>query len=188
MLPVSSLSSPVYTLTSLPLDLQPLNNNTNFSISYLNKNKTTRLSSACDINDGFTHSDKAFACSKYMFAKKLFHLSGGWLDPLLHKKVTCWSFFRVGASNGQVPEVRFGEDNGSLDEDLGFTLPSGDGIISLGRAGRGDEDTASGRGWQQCPASGNWPFLSEVTTLTAAEAAVIYSSLCEKRTRICICK
>lgn len=70
MLPVSSLSSPVYTLTSLPLDLQPLNNNTNFSISYLAKNKTTRLSSACDINDGFTHSDKAFACSKCMFAKK----------------------------------------------------------------------------------------------------------------------
>lgn len=102
--------------------------------------------------------------------------------------MTWWSFFRVGPSNRQVPKVRFGEDDESLDEELGFALPSGDGIISLGGAGRGDEDTASGRGWQQHPASGNWPFLSEVTTLTAAEAAVIYSSLCEKRTRICICK
>lgn len=35
MLHISSLSSPVYTLTSLPLDLQPLNNNANLSISYL---------------------------------------------------------------------------------------------------------------------------------------------------------
>ena len=75
-----------------------------------------------------------------------------------------------------------------MDEELGFTLASGDGTISLGGSGRGDEDTVSGRGWQQSPASGNWPFLSEVTALIAAEAAVIYSSLCEKRTRICICK
>lgn len=35
MLPISSISSPVYTLTSLPLDLQPLYNNANLSISYL---------------------------------------------------------------------------------------------------------------------------------------------------------
>lgn len=46
MLPVSSLSSPVYTLTILPLDLQPWNNHANLSISYSAKNKATRLSSA----------------------------------------------------------------------------------------------------------------------------------------------
>lgn len=75
-----------------------------------------------------------------------------------------------------------------MDEELGFTLASRDGAISLGGSVRGEEDTASGRGWQESPASGNWSFLSEVTALIAAEAAVIYSSLCEKRTRICICK
>lgn len=31
------------------------------------------------------------------------------------------------------------------------------------------------------PASGNWPFFSEATALIAAEAAVIYSSLCENK-------
>ena len=71
MLPISSLSSPVYTLTSLPLDLQPLNNNANLSISYLAKNKATCLSSAYDINDRFMHSDKAFACSKHVCQKPL---------------------------------------------------------------------------------------------------------------------
>jgi len=41
MVSVSSLSSPVYSFTSLPLDLQPLNNNANLSISHLAKNKAT---------------------------------------------------------------------------------------------------------------------------------------------------
>lgn len=64
MLPVSSLSSPVYTLTILPLDLQPSNNHANLSISYSAKNKATRLSNTYNINDFFLHSDKVFACSK----------------------------------------------------------------------------------------------------------------------------
>lgn len=71
---------------------------------------------------------------------------------------------------------------------MGFALASGGGTFSLGGSGHGDEDTASGKGWQQSPACGNWPFLSEAAALIAAEAAVIYSSLCEKRTRMCICK
>lgn len=71
MLPISSLSSLVYTLTSLPLDLQPLNNNANLSISYLAKNKATCLSSAYYINNCFVHSNKAFACSQHVHQKPL---------------------------------------------------------------------------------------------------------------------
>lgn len=71
MLPISSLSSLVYTSTILPLDLQPLNDNANLSISYLAKNKATCLSSAYDINNCFMHSDKAFACSKHFCQKPL---------------------------------------------------------------------------------------------------------------------
>lgn len=41
MFPVSSLSSPVYTLTILPLDLQPWNNHAQLTISYSAKNKDT---------------------------------------------------------------------------------------------------------------------------------------------------
>lgn len=75
-----------------------------------------------------------------------------------------------------------------MDEESGFALDSRDGAISLGHSVRGEEDTASGRGWQQSPCLWELAFLSEATALIAAEAAVIYSSLCEKRTRICICK
>lgn len=81
MLPDSSLSSPVYTLTILPLDLQPWNNHVNLSISYSAENKATRLSRAYNINDLLLHSDKVFACSKHV-CQNLFHLSKGWLNPL----------------------------------------------------------------------------------------------------------
>lgn len=77
MLPISSLSSPVYTLNSLPLDLQPLNNNANLSISYLAKNRATCLSSAYYINNCFVHSDKAFACSQHFRQKPLLFIQ--WL-------------------------------------------------------------------------------------------------------------
>lgn len=82
MLPVSSLSSPVYTLTILPLDLQPWNNHANLSTSYSAKNKAACLSSAYNTNNFFLHSDELFACSKHV-CQNLFHLSKGWLNLLI---------------------------------------------------------------------------------------------------------
>lgn len=128
-----------------------------------------------------------------MFAKKLFHLSKGWLDPLLKKKVTSWPVFQVGASNEQVFEglrVQFGED-----DERKVWMRNRIWLWPLEMAQLAWEAQAmvmkalllSGVGGSPS-ASGNWPFLSEATALIAAEAAVIYSSLCEKRTRICICK
>lgn len=126
-----------------------------------------------------------------IFAKSLFYLSSGWLDPWLQRKVTWRPFFHVGASNGQIPkglQVQFSEDG-----ERKVWMKSWVSLWPLEAAHLAWEAQAVVMETLLLAGAGSSPLpvgtgLSEANALIAAEGAVIYSSLCEKRTRMCICK